>query len=482
AATWIAKLLTSSSERRAQFDIVRSNPAQEEKFIHGGNVVLQLGYQGTTATATIALVSNKKRLQTSVTGGPGSNLDILLEDYASINDLVDYINLQPGYKAEALNPQEGQRNPALVLDRVSAIGICAKDAAHMPGRIKRDVFDATKGLANMAESSTLIEYESLVGAGLPEDQAGTFLSGGARGGTTGLAFAEAIDALANVRCNFVVPLVSQDAADDKLAGLTDASSTYTIGAVNAAVKTHCINMSTAKTKRHRLGIVSRKGTFAQCKSMAQTMASFRIGCVFQDVKDLNSAGEIETFQPWMAAVKAAGMQAAGFYRSIFNKAVNISGLVDPIGFNNQNVSLCEDALLTGLMPLSQLETGEIIFLSDQLTYNTDSNFVYNSLQAVYCADIIALTLAESLKKAFIGASVADVDASVVINFIKTKMEELRNSRLIVGTADYPAGWKSIDVQIDQGVIQVACTVIEATSVYFIPINIDIEGFQSSASG
>lgn len=480
-AVWIGDLLTSGAERRVQFDIVRSAPLREETFIHGGNIVLQLGYQGTTATASIVLVSGKKRLQTVVAGGPGSNLDILLSDYTSINDLVEYINLQPGYKAAAFNPQEGQRNPELVLDRVSAIGICAQNAQHMPGQIKRDVFDATKGLGNMAETSTLIEYEALVGAGLPEDQSATFLAGGARGGTTGLAFAEAIDALANVRCNFVVPLVSQDAADDKLEGLTDASSTYTVSAVNAAVKTHCINMSTAKTKRHRIGLVSRAGTFNQAKAMAQQMSSFRIACVFQSVKDLDSFGEIQTFQPWMAAVKAAGMQAAGLYRAIFNKAVNVSGLVDPANFNNQNVSLCEDALLAGLMPLSQLETGEIVFLSDQLTYSFDNNFVYNSLQAVYTADVIALTLAESLKKAFVGASVADVNASDVVSFIQSKMFEFLERRLIVGTAEYPAGWKSIDVSIDQGVISVKTVIIISSAIYFVPINIDVEGFQASAS-
>lgn len=480
-ASWINTLLVSSAERKARFDIVRSSPLREESFVHGGNIVLEIGYQGTTATASIVLSGGKKRLQTNVTGGAGSNLDILLEDYNSIDDLVAYINNQAGYSAAAHNPQEGQRSPELVLDRVTNIGICSSASNRKPGRIKRDIYDITKGIANMAQNSTLIEYQVFVGAGLPEAQPAKFLSGGARGGTTGLAFAEAIDALSNVRCNFVVPLVSQDAAQDKLEGLTDASSTYTISAVNAAVKTHVINMSTAKTKRHRIALVSRKGTFAEAKAAAQQMSSFRVACLFQDVKDVNIQGEIETFQPWMAAVKAAGMQAAGFYRSIFNKAVNISGVIDPPGFNNQNVSLGEDALLAGLMPLSQLETGEIIFLSDQLTYGTDNNFVYNSLQAVYGADIIALTMAESLKKAFIGASVADVDASVVINFIKAKMEELRDKRLIVGTADYPAGWKSIDVAINQGVIEVRCVVIEATSIYFIPINIDIEGFTSTAT-
>lgn len=480
AASWLESQQNSSAELKKKIDLSKPNPLVTESFVHGGNIVLHLGYKGTTASATIQTVSGNKRLQTSVSGGVGGNLDIALKDYNSISDLVDYLNLQPGYSAAAASSQEAQRSPKDVLDQVSAIGI-ASDLSNRPGRVKRDIWDMTAGLGNIAQNSVLVSYANILLAGLPEDEGPAFLAGGVKGGSTGLAMSQAVDALANVRCNFVVPLVSRDADADKADNQTESSSTYTVDAMNAAVKTHCINMSTPKVKRHRIGIVSKKASFADAKASAQTMASFRIAHTFEDVKDLNSNGEIETFQPWMAAAKAAGMQAAGFYKSIFNKAINISGIVNPSGFDDQSQSLCEDAISAGLVTIQRQEDGSYTFLSDQLTYGLDNNFVYNSIQAVYVADIIALSLAEALKKAFVGESVADVTPSVAVSFIKGKMAEFLDKKLIVGSTDFPSGWKSIQVAIDQGVMVVRTVVIEATSIYFIPINIDIEGLRDSSA-
>ena len=42
----------------------------------GGTVVMLVGYQGTTATLTIAVNSNVPTLTTTVTGGTGVNLSI----------------------------------------------------------------------------------------------------------------------------------------------------------------------------------------------------------------------------------------------------------------------------------------------------------------------------------------------------------------------------------------------------------------------
>jgi hypothetical protein len=240
-------------------------------------------------------------------------------------------------------------------------------------------------------------------------------------------------------------------------------------------------MSTAKVKKHRIGFASINSNFAGAQAAAAQMSTFRIAMAFQQVNDLNSNGQIQTFQPWMAAAKAAGMQAAGFYKSIFNKSVNVSAVVDPSGFDEGVNSEMEEALLSNLLPLQTQPDGSITFVSDQTTYGIDDNFVYNSIQAVYVSDIMALDLAQSLKQAFVGASVADVTPGVAISFIKSKMAQYLNDKLTVGSADYPAGWKSINVSISQGIMAVSVVAIEATSIYFVPIELDIEGLTESAS-
>ena len=200
---------------------------------------MSIGYNGTTASMTIQKVSGVKRLQTTVTGGAGANQDLNLDEIASISDLVAKINALPGYSALASSALEGSRNPS-VLDEMT-ISICS-DLGARPGRVKRDLWDLNGASASPSNASALAEYEEIATAGLPEDNAFAFLSGGTKGATSGLQLTEAIDALQGVRCNFVVPLISRDASEDIASGDTEAGSTYTVDACNAAVKLSLIHI------------------------------------------------------------------------------------------------------------------------------------------------------------------------------------------------------------------------------------------------
>lgn len=475
AASWIDDVLVSQSELSKQIFIKRSSEAAGDTFSVGGKIALEIGYKGTTATASILEVSGKLHLQTSVVGGAGANIDLDLSKISTMQDLVSKLNLLTGYSAAVGSVSDGLKNPS-ILDK-GTYDIASSHDSVRAGRIKRDASDI-----NALSSSRA--FISMNESGLPEDFAPTFLSGGDKGGTTSLQFSQAIDALQGVRTNFVVPLVSQDASKDIAENLTEATSTYTVDAVNAAVKSHCISMSTPKVKRHRIGVVSKRGTFIQAQASAQNMANFRIAHLFQDVLNLNSQGEIEQFQPWMGATIAASMQAAGNYKSIYNKEVNISGAIQAAGdFDDENDSQVEDAILNGLIPIQRQETGGFKFVTDQMTYGLDNNIIYNSMQAVYVADLMALSLAESLKRAFVGESVADVNEGVATSFIKGKLAEFQRLKWIVSSAQQgaPAGWKYINVKIEGAVMYVEVCVIEATTIRFIPIGLEIEGIRTSSS-
>jgi len=482
AASWIGQQLDSASEFAKQFSFSNSITNVNESPIVGGHIALEVGYLGTTATMSIAMSGANLMLTTSVTGGSGTNLSIILNSVNTISDLCALISSNAGYYAQPGSGTDAQRSP-MILDQVSNVGICSDVASTAPGLIKRDIWDLTAGPGNIAASSIQVTYMPIATAGLPDDEGPYFLSGGAKGGTTALQMAQSITALSTVRCNFVVPLVSQDATLDSAAGLTDQSSTYTVDAANAAARAHVIAMSTPKVKRHRVAQVSKLDTFQNQQSAAEILASFRCTMCFQSIKDLNSQGAIVTFQPWMGAAKVAGMQAAGFYKAIYNKALQISGVVNPVGFDDQADSLVEQAILSGMIPVSQMEDGSFRFRTDQTTYGVDNNFVYNSLQAVYVADIIALSLAQAIRDAFVGESVADVQPSTVISFVKAKMEEFLNKKLIVRSPQQgaPGGWISINAELDEDVLLVDAVVIEATSIRFAPITLEIEGIKASAA-
>lgn len=478
AASWLNTLIISAAELKMKLAFNQSSSAINESFVYGGNVIFKMGYAGTSASMSIIRSGSQVLLQTSVVGGPGSNLNIDISKIPSLNDLVIMLNSLPGYSAEVLNNAEGVKSP-LVLDEVVSVGICSASAK--PGRIKRDSDDMTAGTNNINASSQLVNYTLNVPAGLPEAEGTLFLAGGAKGGSTAADVLNAIDALAATRVNFVVPVFSQDAATDLAAGETESSSTYDIDAINAAVKNHCLLMSTEKTKRHRIAFVSKKAAIADQKSAAQNLSHFRVAFLFQDMIDLAADGTLKQLQPCFNAVKAAALQAAGFYKAIYNKPVNMSGIVNPAGFDDQSESNCEDAILAGMIPVQVASDGSYLYLTDQTTYGYDNNFVYNSAQAVYVADIIAVSIAEAVQRAFVGASTADVTPSSVTTFIRGKIAEYKNNKLVAGTSVYPEGWKSINVSISEDVLYIDMNVIEGTSIRFAPITLNISGVQSSAN-
>lgn len=481
--TWVSKsiapkLLVSGSEYRARLNVNRQVDNIQESLESGGEVAFKVGYLGTSASLTV----DDATLTTVVTGGVGTALTIDLNDYKTIGELATYINSQPGYKASAGNGILGQL-PTLGLDNVST-GI-ASTHGEQPGRVK---IDGYRFYNKINEESVLVQLQDSdgvlmpAGSGLPVPNANlTYLAGGTKGFTTDADVAAAYLALEKVRGNFLVPLFSRDAAVDIVDRLTDPASTYTIESINAGARTHVVKMSTLKARKNRQALLSVKGTFAAAKAAASNTAQFRCHMAFQDIRVLSADGTVKQFAPWMASVDAAGMQAAGFYRAIVRKFANVNGALQAAkDFDDQNDSQVEEALEAGLLILKKAETGGFYWVSDQSTYGKDSNFVYNSLQAVYAADLIALSTAQRMENAFVGQSVADITASLALTFLETIMEDLRRLKLIAASDDAPRGFKNATIKISAPQMVVGVEVKLAGAVYFAPISFKVSQVTQSA--
>ena len=470
-------LYTSAQEPAVEIDISRSSTNTSEMLDASALVALQVGYQGTTATLTINQAAGT--FTTTVAGGSGANLSVELSQYLTLGDLASFIDSQTGYSA-AVVPVAQQLAPS-VLDDVSAIGICSTGASLMPGRLKMGLYQFEQAM----NTSTALSFSATATAGLPDPMAGpAFLSGGSLGGTSAADIINVIDQFAGINVNIIVPLFSEDASEDKLLGLTDPSSTYTIAAINTAVKNHCIQYSTPSLKKNRICVLSfwdnTMNTYQNAKDAAQSLGNYRCSLTPQQTMQVNSAGVITTFMPWYAACVAAGMQAGGFYKSITNKLANVNSIVDPAGFNSSSPGDVSDALSAGLMILTGSAAGPL-WVSDQTTYGYDANFVYNSMQAVYDADIIALNLAASFQSEFVGQSLADVSASTALSYLGQLMESYKKAKLIAPSDDAPLGWKNASITINGPEMDVAVEIKLATAIYFIPININISQVQQAAS-
>jgi len=480
AVDWISKtaephLIVSESEYSVTLTEARQLDNITNDISAGGTIALKLGYEGTTGSAVV----DSTDITITTTGGstPGT-LAVALADFPSIADLASYINSFAGFTCTPGSGVMGSQ-PSTSLDQ-GTFGICSTFSDLTPGRIKQDAYKLFNTLAN---DGFLTELSEQADSGLPAPSVGlAFLTGGAKGATTNADIQAGYDALKMVRGNFLVPLFSRDAADDIADGQTDAASTYTIAAVHAGARSHVLQMSTFKKGRNRQAFLSMRDDFDDVKDAATDLNSARVSLTFQDVRDLDTNGNVTQFQPWMNSCKAAGMQAAGFYKAIFNKGINISGAIQAAtDFNDQDDDAVEEGLDAGLLIVRRPEDGGFKYVSDQTTYGKDDNFVYNSIQAVYAADTIALTTAKLMEQAFVGQSLADVSASLALSTLEGIMENLRRLKLIAFSDDAPKGFKNAVIRISGPAMVVSVEVKAATALYFIPITFQVSQIQQSAS-
>lgn len=463
-------LVVSSQEPEVELTVKRQDTNTDESYNIKAAIALTVGYVGTSATLTV----NNGVLTTTVVGGSGAALSINLADFPTMSGLATFINSQTGYSATSI-ADSNNLSPTR-LDEVAAISI-ASTGAVQPGRIKKSAWN----LAFQISQSPTVDFEFTLSQGVPAEMAmAAFLTGGLKGGTTAADIVNAIPALEGIKVNFVVPLFSRDASEDIADGLTDSSSTYTIDAINFAIRSHVIAMSTVKVKRNRIAMMSKWASYQDSKAHAQTLASFRSTLCFQKSSQVDSTGNVVEYFPWHTATIACGMQSAGFYKSLTEKFANIISFKDPEGFDSGNIGDTEDAIDSGMMFL-QDETAGSKWVVDQTTYGFDGNFVYNSLQAVYMSDVLAIQLAESLSRFIVGKSLADITAASISGHIAKKMEEYRKSKIIGASDDAPLGYKNTKININGPIADVKLEAKLATTILFVPIQLELSQIQSSAS-
>ena len=468
AVAWVSKLgspqiLTSAAEQKISLNTNRQRDNIQEELLAGGEIALKISYTGTSAIMTITDTA----LTTTVVGGAGASKTITLADFPTIQDLATYINSLPGYSAAVGTAILGQL-PSSALDNVTALGINTSFGVQT-GRVKIDNYRFQQTVAN---DSVLVQLASDPGVGLPALVASiTYLAGGTKAGTLDADVTAALLALEKVRGNFLIPLFSRDSGSDITAGLTDSTSVYTIVGINTAARSHVLKMSTLKRSRNRQAFLSIKDTFAVVKDTSANTASFRCAMPFMDVRNPNSAGTVTQFAPWMGAVVAASMQAGAFYKGIVRKGANIVGALQASAdFDPEDDTAMEEALKAGLLPMRRADTGGWYWVSDQTTYGKDNNFVYNSIQATYVADIIALTSKSRMEKAFVGQSVADISATLASAFVESLMEEFLRLKLIARSDDAVNGYRNLKIKINGNALVVSCEVKLAGLIYFVPIN------------
>ena len=132
------------------------------------------------------------------------------------------------------------------------------------------------------------------------------------------------------------------------------------------------------------------------------------------------------------------------------------------------------------MPAARGQIGGFIWASDQTTYGTDSNFVFNSVQAVYAADTVSLSTAQAMEVAFAGQSTADISASAALSFLEGIMGNMLRLKLIAPSDGAEKGFKNARVQIRGNAMYVSIEIKLASAIDFIQIDFLVSPVQQTA--
>lgn len=459
-------VLTSTSEAKVR--IVAVNGGIRDEVVAGGQVALAIGVKGSgtlvIADGSLALTANS------------TTYEVTLKDYPTVGLLAAYLNTLPGVTAK---PATGNMAGVLSEDLDEGTYLVGGQFEGSIGiRIKTDAATLYKKLA---EQARLVELTTK-GTGLPEPTRAVFLTGGARGGSKQADIVAAIDACSKLQVNFIVPLFSRNAQEDIFDGLTDPDSDYEIEGINTYVRSHVVSMSSMKRRKPRQAFCSYKGSFADAKLAANNLNSHRVALAWQDARNVGADGFVKQFSSWSTACTAAGMQAAGFNKAIFAKGLALNGAIQAAGdFDPNDEAQVEDALLNGLLTVVPRLEGGFQFVSDQTTYSQDTNFVYNSIQAVYVADIITMTIAQRMERAFVGRSVAEIPAALALAELQNIMRDLLDLKLIAPSDGAPAGYKDASVRVEGPIMRVSVRVFLAGAYYFIPIETFISPVTQTAA-
>jgi len=425
-----AKKIDSSAEGKVKIVAARISDGEAipESSI-GGNVVLEIGYYNSAATACEVSIDAQRVMTISPTGTGLNDIVINTRKYKTLQGLVDILSAQTNVSARLPDSRYASL-PVDVLDMVVDVGcLDGQSVAAHTGRIKRDYYDWVQFFEDNFGLLAFREGNLVLKAGLPAAEAAAgFLAGAAVGSTSNASIQAALDAALKVDVRQVVPLFSRDARFDVEDAITDPLSSYTIDSILAAVKAHVSTASGSLFKKERFGISSYDSDFSEAVVKVGELGYERMQLMFQRHSALDADGSLQTFLPWMASCAvAAGRSQSVLGTSMLRKPFLLSS-ADHVG----QLSLYTDTLTQDFEPddRGELEeaiaSGLVVFravsgfgvrmespdLSTRSRVNDPEGWVWERVNVLFTTDEVRQTVRSVLEN-FIGNRQVDTPLAVV---------------------------------------------------------------------
>jgi hypothetical protein len=472
--------VASATEAAMTITVKQTRDLLQEQETVGGNIVLQAGYDGVEATATVQVSAT----QVILTAGT-SVATFDKSAYSTLLQLVNAMNLTAGWEV-ALASTLYNSLPASVLDLVTVGAKSSNAATIKPAKIKKDAQE----VADFMADSSIVSIASQEKTGLMDAASEVALAGGSLGATSTASITAALSAFEQIRVNSVVPLFSRDATADIADNLTDPNSAYTIAGIHQAIKTHCSLMSTTVNRSERQGYVSLKASFDSCLDTAALLADARMQLAIQDTRNNDAQGNIKWFQPWAMSCLLAGARAgAPVGTPLTFKYMNCSGIrhtAQPMSTPEEDIivdfnpnSQATQAIKGGITFMEAPQSGGIRVVVDNTTYSKDANWVYNRANVLYAADVLAFDFRNQLENIFIGQK-NNIQASEIKSVAASILATFLAQGITVSTPDAKNGYKKLDVSIEGNVVKIACIVVLVEGIDFILNDITLTRVQSEA--
>lgn len=254
----------------------------------GINAILTVEYTGDGASAT--LTTTATQMTTTISGqSDGSvSLTIPYATYSTIQQIADYINAQFGYTATIQTTQPTQFL-GVNLDYVSTQNIKGPTVVNLHAVVYSII-------STINSVSSLVTVSRATPGNLPPANiSASLLTGGSVTAPTNTDFQNALNTLSNVRVNFLVCA-------------TNVNSTNNLASVFAAFA----DSMQGKNEMHcHLGSDPNL-TLVNAQSLASSINDVNCNLWFQQVQWTNDQGATTTYDPWMTAAFAAGLQGGTF--------------------------------------------------------------------------------------------------------------------------------------------------------------------------
>lgn len=263
-----------------------------------GRAAFSVEYTGAQSTATIT-INGTQAVLAAPAGTTVATLD--LTQFATVQDLVDRINLVADFEAEVLDGNFTR--PTLNgLDFVTAQSVKTAYTVRADLQAAVDWFNGT--------GEGFITATRVTGAGAPPAAIPfTFLSGGSDGTTTYSDWADAFEALQSVDVQWITP-ISSDAA------------------IHALADTHVAYMSNVGLKERRCIVGTATGTSdEQAIAAAKALNSDRTSLVHLGHYNYDAAGKLVLKAPYITAALLSGMfSGVNPGTPLTNKTIKVRGL------------------------------------------------------------------------------------------------------------------------------------------------------------